>query len=387
MLVDKDEGGTGYAAQEGEVRADLTHDHRRKIPALTGIRGYAALWVVLFHALGLGKEAKLPAFQSPLPIVRSGFLGVDLFFVLSGFVLMLTYGRSVSTRVGIRDFAIGRVFRIMPLNWVVLLLFAAAAPLMGGIWQTRDPHSARYWLLAATLFQCLFNKSGVWNTPAWSLSSEWVCYFGFPIMAGLIGRLKSKPLLVFYVFLPFVLLTALVVLRQGTWTLNLIERTGFARCIAGMVAGVALCRLCLLVRPSERQGNVALLVGACMLAAAMFGSVAEFLAPPAFALIIAACYSPSSAAKSIFGNSVAHWLGEISFSVYLLHWLLFEVALRTAGTWGAGSQSALAAAIIVPLLVIIPGAWLFHKEIEVPGQALGRTITARLRARDRAIAG
>ena len=373
---------TSLASQEQAVLADLTHENRRKIPALTGIRGYAAIWVVLFHTIGLGKEAKLPAFQSPLPVIRSGFLGVDLFFILSGFVLMLTYGSSVQSGRGLKGFGVGRLFRILPLNWSALLLFAAVAPFMGGVWQTREAHSLKYWLMSATLFQCLFNKSGVWNTPAWSLSSEWVCYFVFPAMAALFNRFRSTLLLAACVVLPFFILATLIIARQGSWTLNLIERTGLARCVAGMVAGVALCRLCILAQPTEKQGNYALLIGSCMLMAAMFGSVAEFLALPAFALIVAACYSQSAAANNIFGNAVAHWLGEISFSIYLLHWLLFEVALKMASTWGGNSPPALTAAIVVPPLTIIPLAWASWRWIEVPGQALGRRVVKRLRARD-----
>lgn len=64
---------------------EMTGTLPRNMPALTGVRGIAALWVLLFHLsieLGIGG----PQWLRPIP--ASGWIGVDLFFLLSGFVLM-----------------------------------------------------------------------------------------------------------------------------------------------------------------------------------------------------------------------------------------------------------------------------------------------------------
>jgi len=63
-----------------------------KLPSLTGVRGIAALWVVLFHLQQFAGEFGLEAVKG-LPGLRSGWAGVDLFFVLSGFILMLVHER------------------------------------------------------------------------------------------------------------------------------------------------------------------------------------------------------------------------------------------------------------------------------------------------------
>ena len=90
------------------------------VRSLTGIRGLAAMWVVLLH----GTTQLMPDNGiARLPFIAKGYLAVDLFFVLSGFVLVMSSQRSFSADFGlaVRRFYIGRVFRVYPLNIVTLL--------------------------------------------------------------------------------------------------------------------------------------------------------------------------------------------------------------------------------------------------------------------------
>ena len=69
---------------------------RRQVVTLTGIRGVAAIWVVLFHAYPfIGPLIGGPD-RHQVPVIRDGYLGVDLFFVLSGFVFSLCLQRQFS---------------------------------------------------------------------------------------------------------------------------------------------------------------------------------------------------------------------------------------------------------------------------------------------------
>ena len=97
----------------------------QSLPALTGIRGFAACWVVLFHVDGL-LAPYLPGIGR-VSFFRSGFRGVDLFFLLSGFVLMHANGQDFRTirQTELTRFAILRFTRIYPLNTMVLCLIAA----------------------------------------------------------------------------------------------------------------------------------------------------------------------------------------------------------------------------------------------------------------------
>lgn len=137
------------AAAETAVLADLTHNKRRKIPALTGIRGYAALWVVMHHCVNLGWHQFTGTWASTnqTPFLISGYLGVELFFILSGFILTKIYGPSIVNIAGLRDFFVGRFFRILPVWWFSLLLFAFVGFLIGQEWSNTTEHGALNWIL------------------------------------------------------------------------------------------------------------------------------------------------------------------------------------------------------------------------------------------------
>src|SRR6185437_5078025 len=93
------------------------------MPALTGLRGIAAIWVVLFHLFWPGID----------PVTRTGYLGVDIFFILSGFVLSHVYfcKEEFFTRSGYRRFLLTRLARIYPLHLatlIFLLIIVATLP-------------------------------------------------------------------------------------------------------------------------------------------------------------------------------------------------------------------------------------------------------------------
>ena len=170
------------------------------VPSLTGIRGVAALWVVLFHLQQFGKDFGVPALVGT-PVLRSGWTGVDLFFVLSGFVLMLVHERDFGRLHWQRmlRFAWLRVLRVYPLATVVLLLIALLVALDRNFaldWaQGAIPHNLTASAFVRTLF--LANRwwlptDGDWNQPEWSLSAEILGYAAFPFIALLATRLNNR---------------------------------------------------------------------------------------------------------------------------------------------------------------------------------------------------
>ena len=91
----------------------------KDLKTLTSLRFWAALWVVLFHYLPYaGPEAM------GFPLLIKGYLGIDFFFVLSGFVLAHVYGESIRTGTYSHpDFILKRIARIYPMHIVTLALF------------------------------------------------------------------------------------------------------------------------------------------------------------------------------------------------------------------------------------------------------------------------
>src|SRR5580698_4590454 len=98
-----------------------------QLPSLTALRGLAALWVVVYHF----SVQCLPNLDATpyTHLIHKGYLAVDLFFMLSGFVMTHVYHRAFSESVTrhYRSFLFARVARIYPLHLLILVLFVATA--------------------------------------------------------------------------------------------------------------------------------------------------------------------------------------------------------------------------------------------------------------------
>jgi peptidoglycan/LPS O-acetylase OafA/YrhL len=94
---------------------------------LTSFRGIAALWVVLYHYVVVYFSQLNPSQYTHF--VEKGYLAVDLFFMLSGFVLTHVYRRAFSEGIAkhYKHFLLSRIARLYPLHIMVLLLFVATA--------------------------------------------------------------------------------------------------------------------------------------------------------------------------------------------------------------------------------------------------------------------
>ena len=162
----------------------------QELKPLTSLRFIAAFWVLLYHFkdhLGLG--------MGQFGLVADGYLGVDLFFTLSGFILAHVYLTSLEGgRFGYGGFLKNRIARVYPMHLAalvaMLVLFAGAAIL--GVGES-NPDAFRLSDLPAHLL--MVHAWGTtptvgWNFPSWSISAEWLAYLLFPLVAGLV--LKAK---------------------------------------------------------------------------------------------------------------------------------------------------------------------------------------------------
>jgi peptidoglycan/LPS O-acetylase OafA/YrhL len=158
----------------------------KDLPALTGLRFFLALWVILHHLTGPGQDLEAVALQLPhglFTLIRGGYQAVTTFFVLSGFVLTRTYGAMEWNRRNLFNYAIGRVARVYP---VYLLSLAVMIPF---IVEDRTAGKAGFLAAYVTLVQAWLGPLPVgWNTPAWSLSCEMFFYALFPLGALLARR-------------------------------------------------------------------------------------------------------------------------------------------------------------------------------------------------------
>jgi peptidoglycan/LPS O-acetylase OafA/YrhL len=165
---------------------------RRDLPALTGLRFFLALWVILHHLTGPGQQfgvtlsGVLPA---PLfTLVRGGYQAVTTFFVLSGFVLTRSYRVPSWSRPELVKYYRGRVARVYPVYLLSLLVVAKF------IAEDTTPGRAGYLAAHLTLTQAWLGAIPVqWNTPAWSLSCEMFFYAVFPVLGAFLVRRARWP--------------------------------------------------------------------------------------------------------------------------------------------------------------------------------------------------
>ena len=109
---------------------DLLHPPAGQIPFLDGLRSIAVLLVVSAHMSGRFSDAHGPNFYSKLPFVANGAVGVDLFFVLSGFLItrILIRERMIHSKINLMAFYQRRALRIFPIYYLSLLVCLAIFP-------------------------------------------------------------------------------------------------------------------------------------------------------------------------------------------------------------------------------------------------------------------
>jgi peptidoglycan/LPS O-acetylase OafA/YrhL len=188
----------------GSVRSEVGN-----LPALDGLRGVAVLWVIAFHAFVLRKDLGDPwigiaSSSSWLgPVIGSGYLGVDLFFLLSGFLLALpwfVHAIRGQPSPSAREFYARRARRILPAYYAQLvLLFAVVLPLLRGLdyWRS-DLYVYTYNLVAHATFMHnttpLSSGSMQVNGALWTLAVEAQFYVLFPFVAPLVVRWPRRAL-------------------------------------------------------------------------------------------------------------------------------------------------------------------------------------------------
>jgi peptidoglycan/LPS O-acetylase OafA/YrhL len=173
--------------------------HRKSLDALTGIRFFAAFYVVMFHSQV--SAVLLDHGYAPIGyFFQNGHLAVPLFFLLSGFILSYTYEGQIERPGGVRRFWEARFSRLWPLYFISLLL-SSLPPLQA----TPAPGSA----IASLLMLQAWNPfdvgmAGVWNAVCWTLSAEAFFYLCFPWTQRWLEKQKSRSHLAWVALMLFI---------------------------------------------------------------------------------------------------------------------------------------------------------------------------------------
>jgi peptidoglycan/LPS O-acetylase OafA/YrhL len=288
----------------------------KRIDNLTGVRAFAALWVVLFHL-----NYAPPVHHIMGGVVEHGLCGVDVFFVLSGFVLSIVYASRLPARVNglwYRKFIVRRFAKIYPLHLITFLLMVALV-LLGRHLHYRFVDGARnsWWSAFCNLFlvhSLGLTKTPSWNYPSWSVSAEWMAYaVFFTPLAFLCRNVRAA-----YITLAAAIAWTLFCLNC-TYVLHSninVTTLGVLRILPEFLCGYALWRCVEKIKPKYGDvftgAGLATLCAICYLPAGMI-----WLLMPAVALLITGLYFGGPVSKLIFGNKLAILLGDCSYSIYL----------------------------------------------------------------------
>lgn len=347
-----------------EVEGAVSGVRYTTMPALTGLRGVAAVWVVLFHLLGPGVDA----------VTRAGYLGVDIFFILSGFVLSHVYFRKQGflTRPGYVRFLLTRLARIYPLHLATLMLLLVVIAAFPGFIQYFRPGS---FTLAAFIANVLLiqNWGGHpelgWNRPTWSLSAEWFAYLLFPLYILLLRRLNHWSV---SLTIALLCLSATVAATMLTGGQNL---AGVG--VAGMLRmGGEFSAGCFLYHAFTSGFRLSPAVGYAVAISTLLGLDSglplQGLSLVSFATIVLLSAQSDNLVSTVLSTRALVYLGEISYSIYLLHWILIEIGYCICQTDHLRIRWRLIFGCVT-LIIMAPASF---KLIEEPGRRWGRRIAA-----------
>ena len=290
----------------------------REIRSLTGIRGIAACWVVACHwsgdeLSGLARDVAL-----------HGYVAVDLFMVLSGFVLAMTYADG--GRGGYRYFVWQRFCRLYPLYAVTTLVC-----LTGDAWSGTGlfaPGGGP--VLPALISNLLMTTTHVWEVdaidgPSWSVSVEFTLNLFFPLFVLLCIRLSRRQSVAVAILCAAALILVSVLNHRldggapgelGTLDVRLM----YLRCGPEFALGMLCWRVWRQAPRAAVLGRTAWLAAivAAMLAMTPFKAL-DLPFAAACCLLVTGLASERSVIARILGSRIPHWLGTISFSLYLWH--------------------------------------------------------------------
>lgn len=346
---------------------------RPELRPLTSVRGLFAWAVVLYH-IRLACRGWLPA--GVIAVLAKGYLAVDIFFLLSGFVIWLNYGARLRGRGATADFLVRRLARIWPLHAVMLAFGTALALLLLATGRQADRFPfAQLPLHVAMIQDWGWSDALLWNDPAWSISAEWAAYLLTPLaVLALPTRRVPTPLLIAAASLPLLGLYALMTLAQGGLG-SAISQFGLWRCLAEFSCGAMLSTLWVRWRGAARVEMGCWVVGLLTLAAWRIGAPEALALPFAFAALLLALALGAERPRHLLAGRAIHWLGEISYATYLSHFLLFFAFKLVLVRDAANVPPALIAAYLG--LVLIMSAGLYHF-VERPAQrAILRTWARR----------
>ncbi len=361
-----------------------------EIKALTGLRIVAALWVVMFHFRPLLWEASPRLKDDLAPLLNAGAQGVDLFFILSGFVLTWNYfdrmGPSWSLRATLH-FLWLRLSRVWPVYlvtmhiaalWILFTLHVGTVP-SEDVDKLTAISYVRQLLMVQLWFDPFFDHTS-WDGPAWSISAEWLAYLMFGVLVLVIFRIaratraRSMLILAFAAALPptVLLLASGHFYTPWSWLPRIL-----AQFTAGALACAAVREMSLTDRRRRAVGYLAVLVAVVMVALLYVldahpvsgmvdpGGLVDVLFLP---LVVSLAIGVGSL-PALLSTRLLVYGGQISFSVYMVHEIVHQAWNWAVQQYTLVMPKSVEKLVVVGLLLtVLAAAMLLFHFVEEPAR-------------------
>lgn len=343
------------------------------------LRGVAALLVVFYHMKDISHD-KGASIDLATSFFSRGYIWVDLFFILSGFILSFVYIKSMTytphKMEKTKEFLISRFARIYPLHITTLLLLLCINILSHYIFSSNDIFSERMSpeSLATNILLVHswgFHETHTWNIPSWSVSTEVFAYLLFPILLHIFSKriaLSNTVYLTisiaFYIFIFY---------NYGSIEGG--SGTHISRCIAGFLLGMTIFNI------YNKLGTGSIILINSMQAICTLGILFSLhfgfhdaLIVLLFALLIYFTSDNKGILLPIMSSRPLAYMGSLSYSIYLIHWLVYElywlygkfVFSGIASTYSPINVTILKYTIFFLLTIAL--SFLSYKFIEIPTQ-------------------
>lgn len=357
----------------------------KELQSLTPLRGIAAIWVICFHYAVVYFAFRPEQFSW---VFNKGYLAVDIFFMLSGFVLSHVYWRTFSSEAAGQSnsywrFIGARIARLYPLHLFNLMLFVVVTLVFSvyhyssvGKFDTIPTYGARSWtaLLAnLAMLQGLKARELAWNFPAWSISVEFMAYFLFPLALPFVAQASG---------LRKLLLAGLGLSALGLFAYlsggNFNQWDGpitLLRCLPEFIFGALLYagyRQSLWPDWFKRDHAItAILLG--VLVSLHFG-LSDLMIVAGFPAVILSAVMNAGRVAPILNAAPLVWLGNISYSLYLAHGFVQFATTRLLESRGVHDPAKLSLANAAWLLLAMLGATLLiatftYRNVEIAGRS------------------
>ena len=372
---------------------DVQSGKNSEIKALTSLRGVAALAVVTQH---FSATAQVHSSGWIPSIVPHGYMAVDFFFVLSGFIMSYTYlpwfqADGINAFV---PFFLKRIARIFPLGLAVL----AVILLLGGIasiWGRSDlfiqGNAVQAGLASSILVNVLhlqgFSSRYNMNDPSWSISVEMAAYLLFPVFIYIVFYGPRPIVLAFFALGTSVLVTVAVTHpRLGLAIRNI--PFDLTRCFTEFGYGMLAYRLFRSNGWMRVVGTDAWTGGITAFSVATLVLRFDLLAALSFPFVVLAWAWNTGAASRLMSHRVPYFFGTISFAIYLIHHMFRRPELEILQYFRPAPVSPAQALIFAfaGSISVIPAAVLAYRYVERPGRTAINLLVKRLRGSSRALA-